>query len=151
MALINWTGISPRNSLSRYVDDFFNDTYRRMLDWEGIDGGEMSVPAVNVSEQDHNFELHLAAPGMKKEDFRIDINNNVLSIRAERKAKREEGETAYTRREFRYHSFERQFTLPESVDQEKIEARYEDGILKIRLPKVPLLKEEKEVKKIAVS
>ena len=151
MSLINWTGIAPKNSLSRYVDDFFNDTYRKMLNWEGIDSDGMTVPAVNVSDHDDNYELHLAAPGMKKEDFQININNNVLVIRAERKAERKDHESAYTRREFRYHSFERRFTLPENINQEKIEARYEEGILKVNLPKMPILEAEREVKKIAIS
>lgn len=151
MSLVNWTGIAPRNSLSRYVDDFFNDTYRKMLNWEGIDGDGMTVPAVNVSDHDDNYELHLAAPGMKKEDFQININENVLVIRAERKAERKDDESAYTRREFNYHSFERRFTLPEDINQEKIKARYEDGILKVSLPKMPVLEAEREVKKIAVS
>lgn len=151
MSLINWTGITPKNSLSRYVDDFFNDTYRKMLNWEGMNSDGMTMPAVNVSDHDHNYELHLAAPGMKKEDFQININDNVLVIRAERKAERKDDESAYTRREFRYHSFERRFTLPENINQEKIEARYEDGILKVSLPKMPILEAEREVKKIAVS
>ena len=151
MSLINWTGITPKNSLSRYVDDFFNDTYRKMLNWEGMNSDGMTMPAVNVSDHDHNYELHLAAPGMKKEDFQININNNVLVIRAERKAERKDHESAYTRREFRYHSFERRFTLPENINQEKIEARYEEGILKVNLPKMPILEAEREVKKIAIS
>jgi HSP20 family protein len=151
MSLINWTGIAPKNSLSRYVDDFFNDTYRKMLNWEGIDSDGMTVPAVNVSDHDDNYELHLAAPGMKKEDFQVNINENVLVIRAERKAERKDDESAYTRREFRYHSFERRFTLPEDINHEKIKARYEDGILKVSLPKMPVLEAEREVKKIAVS
>lgn len=151
MALTKWKGVAPQNTLSRYVDDFFNDTYRRLLNWEDIDSHEMTVPAVNVSEQDTTFELQLAAPGMRKEDFQIDIDDNVLSITAERRAEEAGDESNFTRREFRYHSFQRQFTLPENIDEEKIEARYEDGLLKITLPKMPILETEKEVKKITVA
>jgi HSP20 family protein len=96
-----------------------------------------TLPAVNVREDDDQFAVEMAAPGMKKEDFKIELQNNVLSISSERQETQEEEDknANYTRREFSYQSFVRSFTLPEVVDTEKIDAHYTDGVLHVVLPK----------------
>lgn len=102
----------------------------------------ISTPAVNVLEEEDRFELHVAAPGLKKNDFDVQVENGVLSVSAEREEEEKKEEDNFTRREFSYTSFHRQFTLPENVEDEDIKAEYEDGVLKIRIPK-----KEMEVKK----
>src|SRR5690625_272441 len=96
-----------------------------------------STCAVNVKENDYEFILEVAAPGMKKEDFKLELDNNVLSISSEKKEEKEteDKEEKFTLREFSYSSFKRSFTLPETVDHSKISADYKDGVLKIELPK----------------
>lgn len=98
---------------------------------------ELTLPSVNVKELDNVFEIQVAAPGIKKEDFKINLERNLLTISSESKTENEERDEkgAFTRREFNYSSFSRSFTLPEDVESEKIEAAYEDGILKITVPK----------------
>jgi HSP20 family protein len=96
-----------------------------------------SIPAVNVVETPNHFRLHLAAPGMRREDFKVHVDNGVLTIAAENKEEHtiKEKDSKVTRKEFCYLNFKRSFTLPESVDSEKIEAAYENGILTITIPK----------------
>lgn len=102
-----------------------------------------STPAVNIVEDKESFRIEVAAPGMKKEDFKINLNNNHLTISAQQPENKvnENGEK-YARREFSYRSFQRTFTLPQSVEGEKVEATYTDGILHVALPK----REEAKVK-----
>ncbi len=93
------------------------------------------VPAVNIKEENDKFVLEMAAPGMKKDDFHINLDNYQLTISSEKKEEKKEKEDNYTRREFLYSSFSRSFTLPKSIDVEKIKADYKNGILSIVLPK----------------
>lgn len=106
-------------------------------------GKELTVPAVNISENKNDFKISLAAPGMKKDDFKIEVDGNLLSISAERENKKEENDTKFMRTEYNYSSFSRSFTLPDGVKSDNIEAKYEDGVLKLVLPK----KEEAKVMK----
>lgn len=95
----------------------------------------ITLPKVNIKESADAFMVEMAVPGLKKSDFHIDLDNEVLSISTETKEESEHKEENYTRREFGYSSFKRTFTLPESVNDEKINASYENGILSILLPK----------------
>lgn len=105
-------------------------------DWfGGMENFNGSVPAVNIRESEDRFDLELSVPGRAKEDFNIEIDDNLLTISSEVKSEKESKEENYTRREFGYSSFKRSFTLPESVDEERIDASYENGILKFTLPK----------------
>ena len=105
-------------------------------DWfGGMERFENTLPAVNIKENETDFELELAIPGQKKEDFNVEIDNSVMTISMEDKAEKESSEEQFTRKEFSYRSFTRSFTLPETVNEDKIEASYIDGILKFRLPK----------------
>lgn len=101
-----------------------------------------SLPSVNVVEKTDGFELEVAAPGLKKQDFKINFQNYKLTISAEKETANEEVDGKYTRKEFSFNQFQRVFTLPQTVDAEKIEATYVDGILKISIAK----KEEAKVK-----
>jgi len=93
------------------------------------------TPAVNVRETDRNYEITLAAPGLQKDDFKIDVNGSMITISAEKDEKREEENESFTRREYSYSSFSRSFTLPEDIFQDKIDANYVNGELKLLLPK----------------
>jgi HSP20 family protein len=93
------------------------------------------VPAVNIAEAADSFSIELSAPGFSKEDFKVEVENDVLTISGEQKnEKSEEGKT-YTRKEFSFGSFKRAFSLPKTVDTDKIEAKYENGILTIIVSK----------------
>ncbi len=93
------------------------------------------VPSVNIIENENDFVLELAAPGEKKEDFKISLENQLLTISSEVKEEKEENKTNYTRREFVFSSFSRSFTLPKNILHDKVVADYKDGILRITLPK----------------
>ncbi len=108
-----------------------------------------NIPAVNVKENDGAFEIEVAAPGLKKEDFKLSLHENRLSISTKKEQSSEEKTEQYTRQEFNYSSFQRTFTLPKSVDGEKIEATYSDGILHVNLPKKEEIKPA--VKEIVVA
>ena len=124
------------NLYPSFFDDFFKPWKEWMTDFNGGRSfGALTVPAVNVSEDKDSYKLSLAAPGMKKNDFKVDVEDNVLTISAETEEKKEEKNEKYSRQEYNYSSFSRSFALPETVEQHKIEAHYEDGILKLSLPK----------------
>lgn len=110
----------------------------------------MTLPAVNIKENADEFFLEIAVPGMKKSDFNIDLDNKILSISSETKEEHEETKENYTRREFGYSSFKRTFTLPDTIESDKIKAEYKDGILKVHLPKREEAK-QKPAKRISVS
>lgn len=129
-----------------WLTDFFDNDRFFDSDWMK----KQSVPAVNVKETEKGFEVELAAPGMSKKDFNISVDNHVLTISSEKKEEKEEKELNYTRKEFSYTSFQRSFTLPENVSEENMNARYEDGVLRLSLIKKALPK-EKARKMIAVS
>ena len=129
-------------------DDFFRP-WTDLFDTGGWNVRPMNVPAVNITEQPNEYLLSLAAPGMKKEDFKIDVDGNMLTISSEKEENKEEKNKKFTRKEYSYSSFSRCFSLPEEIKQENIDAKYKDGVLKITLPR----KEEAKkpaVKKIAV-
>ena len=105
-------------------------------DWfGGLENLNSNLPAVNIKENEKDFELELAVPGRKKEDFNIEIDNNVMTVSSEVKTEKEAKDENFTRREFGFSSFKRAFTLPETIDEDKIKADYVDGILKFTLPK----------------
>lgn len=137
-SLIKGSGFFPSA-----LDDFF----KPWNDWFETVGPvrRMTVPPVNIIENNDQFLVSMAAPGFKKDDFNIDVEGNMITISLEKEESKEEKEDRYTRTEYNYSSFSRSFTLPEDVNQEKIEATYENGVLKLALPK------KEEVKKAALS
>lgn len=105
-------------------------------DWfGGTENYKANVPAVNIKENEKGFELELSVPGFKKENFNIEVDDNVLTISSEVNTENDTNDENYTRREFSFSSFKRAFTLPETIDEGKINANYENGILKMDLPK----------------
>jgi HSP20 family protein len=102
----------------------------------------VSIPAVNVNEDENLFNIEVAAPGMEKKDFKLDLNHNVLTISSEKMKKKEDDNKIFTRREFSYMSFNRSFTLPDNVNKESIKASYKEGILNISIPKKEESKEK---------
>ncbi len=122
----------PSLLTDKWLSDFFDND--RFFDADWLKRMQV-VPAVNVKELDKEFEIEMAAPGLNKKDFKINIENGVMTIFTEKKEEKEEKEDNFTRREFNYSSFTRSFNLPENINPEKIDARYEDGILKILLTK----------------
>ncbi len=131
------------------IDLLWNDLLNNDSLFKGFQLGT-SIPAVNVKETNKHFQIETAAPGFKKDDFNIDVDNGILTISSEKKDEKEEKEgDKITRREFEYSSFCRSFTLPENVDDKAITAEYEDGLLKLEIPKKEHSKSEKR-KKISV-
>jgi len=105
-------------------------------DWNGgIQNFNTTIPAVNIKESEVDFKLELFAPGLKKEDFNIEIDQRTLSISSEKQTETEENNEKYSRKEFSFSSFKRTFNLPETVNFDAIEANYESGILHLSLPK----------------
>jgi len=113
---------------------FFDDFFKPWNTWLGNER-TMTVPAVNVVEDKEDYKISVAAPGLKKNDFNIDVEGNILTISCEKEYSKEEKNEHYTRTEYNYSSFSRSFTLPEEVIKDKIEAVYEDGVLRLTLPK----------------
>ena len=118
------------------VNPFFNDVFDTILN-DRFSGGRQAaqVPAVNIAETENEFHIELAVPGLKKEDFKINLEKNVLSVSAEKKEENVEEGKKFSKREYNYSSFTRSFTLPETVDHSKIDAEYVDGILKLNVAK----------------
>jgi HSP20 family protein len=132
---MNIVRYSPLNdfvptSFSTLIDNFFNDNATRS-------GGSAYtfVPRVDVVEDEKAFEVHLAVPGMNKEDFKIELNDNQLTISGERKLSKDKKENNFHSIETQYGKFTRSFSLPENIDDKKIEAQYVNGILLLTLPK----------------
>jgi HSP20 family protein len=141
MTLIRWNNRLPlADMFSNFFDSDFNDFLHRRF----------TEPLANISEQPESFLLEIAAPGMKKDDFKIHLENNVLTISSEVEDTQEQEKdgNSYTRKEFYYGSFSRSFTLPKSINTDKIMAEYENGVLKVKLPKKEEAKLEikKEIK-----
>lgn len=129
-------------------DEFFKP-WNEWFDNGNLWNRTMSVPAVNITEQKDAYLVSLAAPGLKKEDFTIDVDGSMLTISSRKEEHKEEKDKKFTRKEYSYSSFSRSFTLPEEINREKIEAKYEDGILKISLPRFEAAKKP-SAKHIAV-
>jgi len=133
------------------IDRFFEG---ELMDWNNFNfaGTNATLPAVNVRENDEEITIELAAPGLKKEDFKLDYDNGRLTISSEKEEKFEEKEgEKITRREFSYSSFQRSFSVPETiVNTDKIVAKYNDGILRLTLPKREEVK-PKPAKQIKIS
>ncbi|AJR02934.1 Hsp20/alpha crystallin family protein [Siansivirga zeaxanthinifaciens] len=118
---------------SNWLDDIFNRDLPSVFTSNFNKG--ITLPQVNIKETADAYIVDMAVPGLKKSDFHIDLDNQLLSISTEIKEENEQKDANYTRREYGYSSFKRTFTLPETVNEEKINATYKDGILSILLPK----------------
>jgi len=118
---------------------FFDDFFKPWNEWFENGGSlwnrALTVPAVNITENKNDYQVSLAVPGMKKEDFKIDVGGNMLTISCEKEECIDDTDNKFTRKEYNYSSFSRSFTLPDDVSQDRIEAKYEDGLLKLKLPR----------------
>ncbi len=123
------------NLFPSVFDDFFG------RDWLGTAADlatPKTLPAVNIKETEGNFEVELFSPGLNKKDFKIELEDNGLTISYEKEDVKEDKEAdgSYRRREFSYNSFKRSFSLPKTVESDKIKAKYKDGILTLTIPKI---------------
>lgn len=145
MTLIKWRGANDAvpSTFSNWIEDFFNANELPRL------SGFSGKPSVNIRETDNNFQLEVAAPGFSKEDFNIHVENDLLTISANKETKKEEDEQGYTRREFSYNSFSRSFTLPDAVNADGIKGSYVNGILNVELPKKPEAAKVKKTVKVS--
>ncbi len=144
--------IQDMNTLRKNSTNYFPFGFENSMrpKFETFVNSQNQFPAVNIKENEDSFEILFAAPGFKKEDFEIEIEENILKVSSEIKQTENIKEEKFSRREFNFTSFKRAFTLPETIDEDKIEASYVDGILKLSLPK----KEEalpKEKRSIQIS
>lgn len=125
------------NQLAKQFDTrpMFSELYNDLLETVSPNFKYHTVPSVNIHETDDKFNVSLAAPGLKKEDFKIGFENGVLSISAEKTEEKSETQPKFSRKEYSYESFSRSFTLPESANNEAIKASYENGVLSLDIPK----------------
>lgn len=132
MNLIKWNPLAPgKSGIDMAISDFFNsslnDIFRSDFTW--------SQPSVNIIEGDDNYTLEVAAPGLEKADFNVEVKEDHLHISVENKSESKDDKENYTRREFNFQSFKRSFHLPDTVDSQKINGVYENGVLTVSLPK----------------
>lgn len=123
------------NQMPSVFDRFFEND---LFDWSNrnYSNTNTTLPAVNIKEDKDGFDVEMSAPGFEKGDFKIELNNSLLTISSEKKVEKETKDgQQFTRREFSFQSFSRSFTLPETAEGEKIKAKYENGILSISIPK----------------
>jgi HSP20 family protein len=131
-------------------DDFFKP-WNEWFDKPALFERMMTMPAVNVGENMDSYIVSLAAPGLKKEDFKIGIEGNMLTISCQKEVEEEEKNVKFTRKEYNFYSFSRTFTIPEDVKLDAIDAHYENGVLNIMLPRLEETKKLTTSKTIAVN
>jgi HSP20 family protein len=132
--MISRTLTRPVTSIPSLFEDFFKPL-NTWFDYNSPMTKMTTVPAVNIVENSTDFTVSLAVPGMTKDDFKIDVEDDMITISAQKEENNEEKDKKFTRREYNYSSFSRSFTLPENVKQDAIEAEYLDGVLQLLLPK----------------
>jgi HSP20 family protein len=130
-----------------YRDDFFGSD---KLSAFFSDGADYTVPAANIKENEKYFAIEVAAPGLNKEDFKVKLEKNILTVSSEKETQNKEEKENFIKNEFSYKSFCRSFSIPETIDTEKIKASHKNGILTIELPKLNEVKNNHN-KKIEIS
>jgi HSP20 family protein len=134
--------------LSNFFDDFLT---KDLFNWPSSSSTGTTIPSVNIYETEGDFHVEMAAPGMAKEDFKVELDNNTLTISSQKESEEvRDKDKNFQRREFSFQSFYRTFHLPDSAEAEKINAKYTDGILKLVIPKKEEAK-RKPVKTIKIS
>lgn len=149
-------GISPDNSRRRHIDSVFDYQRRRLFNDHTISGeNELSVPSANVTEYNeetrNGYLIELAAPGYDKSDFDVNVKDDVLTITGTIGEDRQRNQDSFFRREYNYASFTRSWTLPESVDEENISAKYQNGILEVFVPTLKPAEITNEPRRIEVA
>ena len=138
MTIIRWKQRPMRhNLLDEMLEKGFNTGFEKKCG---------CVPATNILEKNDSYEIELAAPGMKKDDFKLEVEKNILSVVFDKKEADEKEAVEYLQREFEMDGFTRSFTIPETADVEKIKARYDNGILFISIPKMEKARLSREIK-----
>lgn len=142
------TLVKFNNGQKNAVNPWFGDVFDSIINDSFLNDRFVNkVPAVNIAETENEFHIELAVPGLKKEDFKINLDKNVLSVSAEKKTENVDEGKKYSKREYSYNSFVRSFTLPEAADYARIEAEYTDGVLKLNVAK----KEEAKIQSREIS
>lgn len=132
MSLIKFRKENSGNSLTTGLSDIFESMFNDSF----ISDRMISrVPAVNVSESENDYHIEMAAPGLQKQDFKINLDRNILTVSVEQQMQSDTGNKQYTKREYAYNSFVRSFALPDSADDAHIDATYTDGVLNISVAK----------------
>jgi HSP20 family protein len=134
-------------TLSNFFDDFFT---RDLFNWPSSSSTGTSIPKVNIYETDNEFHVEMAAPGMTKDDFKVELDNNMLTISSQKETEESDDKKNYQRKEYSFQAFVRSFHLPDSAEAEKINAKYVDGILNLVIPKKEEAK-RKAIKTIKIS
>ncbi|NOY78434.1 MAG: Hsp20/alpha crystallin family protein [Calditrichaeota bacterium] len=149
MAIVRWRPagdlLGIRDEMNRLFDDFFGSLPEKFGAETGAEG--VWMPAVDISETEHDLVVTAELPGVKKDDIKLSVQDNMLTIKGEKKQQKETKDENYHRIERTYGAFQRTFTLPAIVDASKIKATFKDGVLKIRLPK----REEAKTKEIPIA
>ena len=138
--------ITRRNYKPLTLSDFLNEDF-----FPTFTRSSTSLPAVNIREDEKAFYLELAVPGMNKNDLKIEVKDEVLTISAAQKDEKQEEHEGYRRREFSYSSFCRSFYLPEDVNGDKIGASYKDDILNVEIPKMEEEQKKEKIRTISIS
>lgn len=141
MALMRWEPFRDLMTMQDKMNRLFNEFFARpgSYEEEGIVRGTWS-PAVDIYETDNDIVLKAELPGMSQEDIQLEIRENVLTLKGERKQERQVEESNYHRVERSYGTFQRMFTLPNAIQQDRVKARYKDGILEVTMPKAEVSK-----------
>ena len=137
--------------LPTFRNDFLTSGFftPRLFDFdEDLFDGGLSSPRANIIETNKEFKLDLSVPGMKRDDFKVDVEDGVLTISSEKEEEKTDNDRNFRRREFSYNSFSRTFTLPENIDESNINAKYDNGMLQVTIPKseITVSKPKKEIK-----
>ncbi len=140
---------SDNDTLPTIFSDFFQTDPFFRPGWLEREFGK-TMPSANIKENDKDYQIDLIAPGFKKDEFTIDLDEDMVTISAEKKEEKTTEKERYTRKEYSYNSFSRAFSLPKNANQEKMVAKYEDGVLHLTLPKRAEAKENAK-KKVAIS
>ena len=131
MSIVKFKHYPASKSFNNLMDDFFPQFPSLFRD--DVPAGSMQTVPVNIGKNDMGYKLEIIAPGFKKEDFTVNIENDLLTISAEKKAEEENKSEKQIRKEYKFQSFKRSFTLDEKIDTEKIEAKYDNGVLTLNL------------------
>ena len=146
MSLIKWNEPTKLMGKRNWVENFFAETDDFLKNWNW--DMKVDVPAINVKEEKDAFLIDVAAPGMKREDFKVEVDRGVLIISATTEEKKEEKTDTFRRQEFSYRDFRRSFWLPENIMADQIAAQYENGILMLKIPKMENVPEKAKTIKV---
>lgn len=147
MALIRWEPVRELNTIQSEMNRLFNSFFEPTSPSDGGTSARRWIPAMDLVESEDDFVLHADLPGLGEDDVKIEVEDNVLTLSGERKIEHEDRKDGYYRLERASGAFRRTLTLPEGVDPEAIKARFEDGVLEVRIPKP----EQRKPRKVTIS